>query len=90
MVLVGAPDCRGTGMTWMSMTEASKHYLHVGQEIIIGGIKSGKLHAYRVPTTSDSAQARCLLNSDDIDTWVRSWPEWDERTQMGVRPNVRR
>lgn len=89
MVLVGASYCGGAGMSWMSMSEARK-YLHIGQEVLIGGIKSGGLHAYRVPTGSADTSARCLLSSDDLDAWVRSWPEWDERTQLGVRRDGRR
>ncbi len=79
-------------MSWMSMSEA-RRYLRVGQETIIGGIKSGKIHAYRVPSVTDRGErkeARCILNSDDLDAWVRSWPEWDERTQLGVRRDGRR
>lgn len=66
-------------MSWVSIRGAMS-YLHLSHAQIMGAIKQGKVHAYRKPSDSGSPSAACLVSTDELDGWVRSWPEWEERT----------
>lgn len=66
-------------MTWVSIRGAMK-YLHISHDAIMCAIKQGARHAYRKPSASGSPQIACLISTDELDDWVRSWDEWEERT----------
>lgn len=67
------------GMTWVTIRGAMK-YLHISHDAIMCAIKQGAIHAYRKPSASMSPQISCLISTDELDDWVRSWDEWEERT----------
>ena len=66
-------------MTWVTIKGAMK-YLHISHDAIMRAIRQGAIHAYRKPSDSDSPQIACLISTDELDDWVRSWDEGEERT----------
>lgn len=62
---------------WLSLNAAAK-YVGVNVSLVRKGIASGELRAYRRPD-SDSSHAKVLISSDDLDAWVRSFPEYKAR-----------
>ena len=63
-------------MTWVTIRGAMK-YLHISRDAIMCAIKQGAIHAYRKPSASGSPQIACLISTDELDDWVRSWDEWE-------------
>lgn len=62
---------------WLGL-KASARYVGVSEALVRKGIADGDLKAYRRPG-SDSSHAKVLINSDDLDAWVRSFPEYKAR-----------
>lgn len=59
--------------TWLSMREAMR-YVHVGNADIRRAIVQKELPAYQ---RVRGGGARVYISRDDLDAWVRSWPEYD-------------
>lgn len=62
---------------WWPLTRVAEDYLHVSPNLLRGAVNDGTLPAYAKPITrgrTDSKRPIVLLNLDDVDAWVRSWP----------------
>lgn len=62
---------------WWPLTRVAEDYLHVSPNLLRGAVNEGALPAYAKPITrgrADSKRPVVLLNLDDVDAWVRSWP----------------
>lgn len=65
---------------WLSLSEAAT-YVGVSRDLLREAVAAGELRAYSKPRTCGRArsahpQARVRIGRDDIDEWVRTWPEW--------------
>lgn len=65
---------------WLSLSESAK-YVGVNSSVVRKGIADGALKAYRRPG-SKSSHAKVLINSSDLDAWVRSFPEYKPRVML--------
>lgn len=65
---------------WLSLSEAAT-YVGVSRDLLREAVAAGELRAYAKPRTgggprSRHPQARVRISKEDIDQWVRVWPEW--------------